>query len=183
VINDNSPGTYLTYGKFDPVISMDDMYHAELVIYAHVNPAYTQIPRSAHRHRGAVSRHRDRARGAGLQPVAHARRLLRAGAARDRCGVRPRHGAGDHRRGALQREIRQGADGPAAARAARQPAFPARVGHGRERARRPVLRWDSKKNRRRPCRGRWRWVLAATYGRAIRAIEDGTAVSSRCSRS
>lgn len=44
VINDNSPGTYLTYGKFDPVISMDDMYHAELVIYAHVNPAYTQIP-------------------------------------------------------------------------------------------------------------------------------------------
>ena len=35
VINDNSPGTYLTYGKFDPVISMDDMYHAELVIYAH----------------------------------------------------------------------------------------------------------------------------------------------------
>jgi len=44
VINDNSPGTYLTYGKFDPVISVDDMYHAELVIYAHVNPAYTMIP-------------------------------------------------------------------------------------------------------------------------------------------
>jgi anaerobic selenocysteine-containing dehydrogenase len=44
VINDNSPGTYLTYGKFDPVISMDDMYHAELVIYAHHNPAYTMIP-------------------------------------------------------------------------------------------------------------------------------------------
>ena len=44
VINDNSPGTYLTYGKFDPVISVDDLYHAELVIYAHANPAYTMIP-------------------------------------------------------------------------------------------------------------------------------------------
>jgi len=44
VINDNSPGTYLTYGKFDPVISVDDLFHAELVIYAHTNPAYTMIP-------------------------------------------------------------------------------------------------------------------------------------------
>jgi DMSO reductase family type II enzyme molybdopterin subunit len=55
VINDNSPGTYLTYGKFDPVISMDDMYHAELVIYAHVNPAYTQIPTA---HIAAEARYR-----------------------------------------------------------------------------------------------------------------------------
>ena len=47
VINDNSPGTYLTYGKFDPVISVDDSFHAELLIYAHTNPAYTMIP-SAH---------------------------------------------------------------------------------------------------------------------------------------
>ena len=44
VINDNSPGTYLTYGKFDPVISVDDSFHAELLIYAHTNPAYTMIP-------------------------------------------------------------------------------------------------------------------------------------------
>jgi len=44
VINDNSPGTYLTFGKFDPVMSVDDLYHAEFVIYAHANPAYTMIP-------------------------------------------------------------------------------------------------------------------------------------------
>jgi DMSO reductase family type II enzyme molybdopterin subunit len=44
VINDNSPGTYLTYGKFDPVIGADDLFHSELVIFAHTNPAYTQIP-------------------------------------------------------------------------------------------------------------------------------------------
>ncbi|MFQ5517017.1 MAG: molybdopterin-dependent oxidoreductase [Acidimicrobiia bacterium] len=44
VINDNSPGTYLTYGKADQVIGVDDLFHAELIIYAHANPTYTMIP-------------------------------------------------------------------------------------------------------------------------------------------
>ncbi len=97
VINDNSPGTYLTYGKFDPVISVDDLYHAELVIYAHTNPGLHDDPDGAHCERGALPRHGDRARRARRQPIAHPRRLLRAGAARHRRGAGARHGAGDHR--------------------------------------------------------------------------------------
>jgi len=55
VINDNSPGHYLTYGKFDPVMSIDDPYHAELLIFAHANPAFTMIP---YTHVSAEARYR-----------------------------------------------------------------------------------------------------------------------------
>ena len=44
VINDFSTGIYLTYGKFDPASSIDDMFHSEFIMYTHMNPVYTQIP-------------------------------------------------------------------------------------------------------------------------------------------
>ncbi len=44
VINDFSPGIYLTYGKFNPASSNDDWFHSELVIFTHANPIYTMIP-------------------------------------------------------------------------------------------------------------------------------------------
>ncbi|MDO8614856.1 MAG: molybdopterin-dependent oxidoreductase [Dehalococcoidia bacterium] len=43
VINDFSTGIYMTYGKFDPASSIDDLFHAEFVMYTHINPVYTQI--------------------------------------------------------------------------------------------------------------------------------------------
>ena len=43
VINDFSPGIYLTYGKFDPANSMDDHFHAKFVMLTHCNPVYTQM--------------------------------------------------------------------------------------------------------------------------------------------
>ncbi len=43
-INDFSPGIYLTFGKFDPASSIDDIFHAEFIMYTHSNPAYTMIP-------------------------------------------------------------------------------------------------------------------------------------------
>ena len=44
VINDFSPGIYLTFGKFNPASSEDDWFHSELVLYTHANPVYTMIP-------------------------------------------------------------------------------------------------------------------------------------------
>ncbi|MDO8613127.1 MAG: molybdopterin-dependent oxidoreductase [Dehalococcoidia bacterium] len=43
VINDFSPGIYLTFGKFDPASSMDDAFHAKFIMYTHCNPVYTQM--------------------------------------------------------------------------------------------------------------------------------------------
>ena len=43
VIGDFSPGIYLTYGKFDPASSIDDMFHAEFIMYTLINPVYTMI--------------------------------------------------------------------------------------------------------------------------------------------
>ncbi len=43
-INDFSPGIYLTFGKFDPASSIDDIFHSEFIMYTHINPAYTMIP-------------------------------------------------------------------------------------------------------------------------------------------
>ena len=37
-INDFSPGIYLTFGKFDPASSIDDMFHAEFIMYTHMQP-------------------------------------------------------------------------------------------------------------------------------------------------
>jgi len=54
VINDNSPGTYLTYGKFDPVLSMDDMLPRGAGDLRVRQPALHHDPRRAHRHRGPV---------------------------------------------------------------------------------------------------------------------------------
>jgi DMSO reductase family type II enzyme molybdopterin subunit len=45
-MNDFAVGHYLTYGKFDPVSSIDDWFHSELVFIAFANPAYTRIPHS-----------------------------------------------------------------------------------------------------------------------------------------
>jgi DMSO reductase family type II enzyme molybdopterin subunit len=44
VINDFSPGIYLTFGKFDPANSSDDTFHTELMMYTHCNPVFTMIP-------------------------------------------------------------------------------------------------------------------------------------------
>jgi DMSO reductase family type II enzyme molybdopterin subunit len=44
VINDFSPGIYLTFGKFDPANSCDDTFHTEFMMYTHCNPVYTMIP-------------------------------------------------------------------------------------------------------------------------------------------
>jgi anaerobic selenocysteine-containing dehydrogenase len=43
VIGDFSPGIYLTYGKFDPANSIDDMFHAEFIMYTLINPVFTMI--------------------------------------------------------------------------------------------------------------------------------------------
>jgi DMSO reductase family type II enzyme molybdopterin subunit len=43
VINDFSPGIYLTFGKFDPANSMDDHFHAKFIMVTHMNPVYTQM--------------------------------------------------------------------------------------------------------------------------------------------
>jgi DMSO reductase family type II enzyme molybdopterin subunit len=40
---DFSPGYYLTWGKFNPVSSMDDWFLAELTLIWHCNPVYTNI--------------------------------------------------------------------------------------------------------------------------------------------
>ncbi|MGB6836855.1 MAG: molybdopterin-dependent oxidoreductase [Dehalococcoidia bacterium] len=43
VINDFSPGLYLTFGKFNPANSSDDWFHSKLIIFTHINPVYTEI--------------------------------------------------------------------------------------------------------------------------------------------
>jgi DMSO reductase family type II enzyme molybdopterin subunit len=40
---DMSPGYYLTWGVFNPVSSMDDWFHAQLILIWHANPVYTNI--------------------------------------------------------------------------------------------------------------------------------------------
>jgi DMSO reductase family type II enzyme molybdopterin subunit len=40
---DFSPGFYITWGKFNPVSSMDDWFLAELTLIWHANPVYTNI--------------------------------------------------------------------------------------------------------------------------------------------
>ena len=57
-MNDFSPGHYLTYGKFDPVSSIDDWFHADVFFIWFSNPAYTRIPHQHYiteaRYRGAT---------------------------------------------------------------------------------------------------------------------------------
>ena len=43
-MNDFAPGHYLTYGIFDPVSSIDDWFHSELIFIWFSNPSYTRIP-------------------------------------------------------------------------------------------------------------------------------------------
>lgn len=43
-MNDFAPGHYLTYGTFDPVSSIDDWFHADLILIWNGNPVYTRIP-------------------------------------------------------------------------------------------------------------------------------------------
>jgi DMSO reductase family type II enzyme molybdopterin subunit len=44
VINDFSPGIYLTFGKFNPASSNDDIFHSEFMMLTHINPVYTMMP-------------------------------------------------------------------------------------------------------------------------------------------
>ncbi len=57
-MNDFSPGHYLTYGKFDPVSSIDDWFHADVIFIWFSNPAFTRIPHIHYileaRYRGAT---------------------------------------------------------------------------------------------------------------------------------
>ena len=41
--HDFSPGFHITWGKFNPVSSMDDWFLAELILIWHANPVYTNI--------------------------------------------------------------------------------------------------------------------------------------------
>jgi len=43
-ITDFAPGHYITYGMFDPVSSIDDWFHSELIFIWFSNPVYTRIP-------------------------------------------------------------------------------------------------------------------------------------------
>ncbi len=43
-MNDFAAGHYLTYGIFDPVSSIDDWFHSELIFIWFANPTYTRIP-------------------------------------------------------------------------------------------------------------------------------------------
>ncbi|KKK91486.1 hypothetical protein LCGC14_2712470, partial [marine sediment metagenome] len=43
-INDFAPGLYITFGKFNPVSSVDDWFQSELIFIWHRNPVYTAIP-------------------------------------------------------------------------------------------------------------------------------------------
>jgi DMSO reductase family type II enzyme molybdopterin subunit len=43
VINDFSPGLYITFGKFNPTNSMDSRFHSKFIMYTHANPIYTQM--------------------------------------------------------------------------------------------------------------------------------------------
>ncbi|MEE8362930.1 MAG: molybdopterin-dependent oxidoreductase, partial [Dehalococcoidia bacterium] len=43
-VNDFAAGHYLTWGAYDPVPSIDDTFHAELVLIWFANPVYTRIP-------------------------------------------------------------------------------------------------------------------------------------------
>jgi len=43
-MNDFAAGHYLTYGIFDPVSSIDDWFHSELIFIWFSNPVYTRIP-------------------------------------------------------------------------------------------------------------------------------------------
>jgi DMSO reductase family type II enzyme molybdopterin subunit len=45
--SDYNVGLYQTFGKFQFVSSVDDWYHADLILLWHMNPVYTRIP-SAH---------------------------------------------------------------------------------------------------------------------------------------
>ncbi|MBT4494189.1 MAG: molybdopterin-dependent oxidoreductase [Gammaproteobacteria bacterium] len=43
-MNDLAPGHYITYGAFDPVSSIDDWFHADIILIWNGNPVYTRIP-------------------------------------------------------------------------------------------------------------------------------------------
>ncbi len=56
-ITDFAAGQYITFGMFDPVSSVDDWFHSELVLIWFANPAHTRIPHQHYineaRYRGA----------------------------------------------------------------------------------------------------------------------------------
>lgn len=44
LIGDFNAGNYITFGKFHHVSSVDDWFHADLILIWHMNPIYTRIP-------------------------------------------------------------------------------------------------------------------------------------------
>ncbi|MDP3937109.1 MAG: molybdopterin-dependent oxidoreductase, partial [Deltaproteobacteria bacterium] len=44
LIGDFNAGNYITFGKFHHVSSVDDRFHADLLLIWHMNPVYTRIP-------------------------------------------------------------------------------------------------------------------------------------------
>jgi nitrate reductase alpha subunit len=137
-INDFSPGIYLT---FNVCSSLDDWFHAELILIFQCNPTYTV---NASQHYILESRYN------GGEFVMFAPdcspstqyadyHLPAAGASRNRC----RLGAGDvqghHRRGNLRLALRQGPDGSAPVGPHRQQVLPAGRGPGGGRQLRAVL--------------------------------------------
>ncbi len=44
IIGDFNAGNYITFGKFHHVSSVDDWFHADLILIWHMNPVYTRIP-------------------------------------------------------------------------------------------------------------------------------------------
>jgi DMSO reductase family type II enzyme molybdopterin subunit len=54
-MNDFAPGLYLTWGMFDPVSSIDDWFHSDVILIWFSNPVYTRIP---HYHYIAEARYR-----------------------------------------------------------------------------------------------------------------------------
>ena len=123
---DWSPGYYITWGKFNPVSSMDDWFLAELTLIWHCNPVYTNIHWFHYIAGIALQRRRGHHHRAGLQPIDDPLRPPHTGAHRHGRSARAGDVQGDHRREALPQEVRPGADGPADARPDGHRKVPAR---------------------------------------------------------
>ena len=115
-MNDFAPGHYLTYGVFDPVSSIDDWFHSELIFIWFSNPAYTRIP---HQHYITEARYRGGQTvvvAPDFNPSAiHADYYVPVKPGSDAAfalGMSP----GRHRREAVQRGVHEGPDRPAPAR-------------------------------------------------------------------
>jgi hypothetical protein len=103
---------------------------------------------------GPIQRRRDRHVRTRCEPVHAVRGLSPAGAARHRRRLGAGDVQGDHRRGNLRRDLREGADRSAAAGSQRQPPIPPRSGSRGRGRRRTVLLLRRAQRRRGPCSAR-----------------------------